>query len=138
MMEQVQTFNPFVQHESRSRNSLITYRILALLSLLITVSVSIGLTIKAPSSGKTIWDQNETYPTPFSLSPHIISAYWIMLFALQLGYIYILYVFNTEHINRAANVRSHSILHNLLQSPFSSYGPTATSGTQRPCSYIIT
>ena len=42
----------------------------------------------------------------------------VLLFALQFGYVYILYVFNTEHVNRAANVGSHFILNNLLQSAF--------------------
>ena len=42
----------------------------------------------------------------------------MLLFALQFGYIYILYVFNTEHVNRAANVGSHFIMNNLLQSAF--------------------
>ena len=42
----------------------------------------------------------------------------ILLFALQFGYVHVLYVFNTEQVNRAANVGSHFILNNLLQSAF--------------------
>ena len=68
--------NPFVQHKSHSKGSLITYRILAFISLLLLVAIGIGFSVKAPPNGLTIWQQNEAHPTPFSLNLQIVWVYW--------------------------------------------------------------
>lgn len=135
--------NPFAKRESHDKRSLLAYRILTFCTWLLVVALTIYYSFYAPSNGRSIWGQSKAHPTAYSLNPEIVSVYWYgsqlkrpaqskhrkiqwltihmtrtLLLLLQLGYIYFLSAFNNEIVNIAANVGSHFILNNLLQSAF--------------------
>ncbi|MCJ1455792.1 hypothetical protein MMC28_006148 [Mycoblastus sanguinarius] len=110
--------NPFAKRSSHNKRSLLVYKTLTILTWLLVLAVGIFFTFKAPINGKTIWDQNKAHPTAFALDPMTTSIYWVGLLLLQVGYIYFLYANDAEVVRDAANVGSHFIVHNLLQSAF--------------------
>lgn len=69
------TVNPFAKRESHSKQHLLVYKVLTILTWLLVVLVSIGCSIKADDR-RTIWGQNKANPTPFSLNPFITDIYW--------------------------------------------------------------
>ncbi|KAI9880577.1 MAG: hypothetical protein M1830_002276 [Pleopsidium flavum] len=125
-MERVRAVNPFAKRESHTRESLIAYKALTILSWLLVLVCSVLHTFYAPGDGKpsghhanrTIWGQNKAHPTPFALNEIITSLYWIILLLLQVGYVWHLFSNNADWVKTAANVGSHFIINNLLQSAF--------------------
>jgi len=115
------SYNPFARRESHSAVSITTYRILTILSWLLVTIATIYYTIHAPHDDvkkrrNTIWGHNK--PTPFALNVAITSIYWILLWILQVGYVWHLFSKNTEWVTAAASVGSHFILNNLFQFAF--------------------
>ncbi|MCJ1303342.1 hypothetical protein MMC08_006151 [Hypocenomyce scalaris] len=122
-MERVHALNPFAGRESHDRRSLIVYKTLTILSWLLVLVLSIYYSFHAPSDGKKshnhkIWEQNKHHRTPFSLNPFITDVYWVGLLVLQVGYVWHLFASNAVWVTAAANVGSHFILNNVLQSAF--------------------
>ncbi|KAG6014209.1 hypothetical protein E4U54_005683, partial [Claviceps lovelessii] len=139
-MANLNAWNPFSRRESHSGSSIVTYKILTLLTWLLSVIVSVYYVLHAPKDGFTIrrriWDQNDLYPTAFTMSPVLGDIYWyvfalppfasrvlttitrVVLFILQLGYITHLFSRKQEVVNWAASVGSHFILNNLFHFAF--------------------
>lgn len=63
--------NPFAKRDSHSRNTVITYKILTILTWLLSLIATVYYTFEYPRDGlylrKRIWDQNYLYPTGFTL-----------------------------------------------------------------------
>jgi len=81
-----------------SRNVILLWRILTPISWLFIVITSTYYTFRRPHEGgnrhydrHTIWGQNGRHHTPFALNSVIVSIYWIVLYLLQLPYLYNLY-----------------------------------------------
>lgn len=115
--------NPFSRRESHTTQSILLYKVLTILSWLLVVVTTIYYTFHIPDddvkSGRhTIWGVNRLYATPFAQNAAITSIYWIVLFILQIGYIWHLFSSNAEYVNAAAGVGSHFIVNNLLQFAF--------------------
>lgn len=75
--------NPFARRDSHSANSVVTYKVLTLLSWLLSVVVTVYYDFEAPHDGRyhggTIWHQNRHHHTGFTLNPIITSIYWCVL-----------------------------------------------------------
>ncbi|KAG5925313.1 hypothetical protein E4U53_003347 [Claviceps sorghi] len=121
-MANLNDWNPFGRRESHSGGSIVTYKILTLLTWLLSVVVSVYYVLHKPKDGATarrrIWEQNDLYPTAFTMSPVLGDIYWVVLFILQLGYITHLFSRKQEVVNWAASVGSHFILNNLFHFAF--------------------
>jgi hypothetical protein len=63
-------------------------------------------------------DQSWRYQTPFSISHVFTTIYWVVLFIVQIGYIWHLFSSKAEHVKAAASVGAHFTLFNLLQFAF--------------------
>ncbi|PKS09090.1 hypothetical protein jhhlp_003704 [Lomentospora prolificans] len=115
-------WNPFAKRETHTAQSITTYKVLTLLTLLLTVLTSVYYTVDEPRDGFTIrrriWDLNDLYPTGFTLNPIIASIYWILVFLLQIGYVTQLFSNDAARVTTAANVGSHFILNNILHFAF--------------------
>jgi hypothetical protein len=111
-------YNPFSKRESHGANSVITYKVLTVLSWILSVVTSVYYTTNEPHDGFTIrrriWDQNSLYPSAFTMNSIIADIFWVSLFVLQLGYITHLFSKSTEHVHAAASVGSHFIVNNLF------------------------
>jgi len=99
--------------------SITTYKILTVLSWLLAVAPTIYYTIHKPEkhSGPhrhRVWKQNSDRATPFAFNSVITSIYFIVLWAMQLGYVAHLYTSNSVYVTAAANVGSHFITSNLM------------------------
>jgi hypothetical protein len=72
--------NPFSKRETHSRGSIVTYKILTLLSWLLSVVVSVYFTVHEPHDAFTvrrrIWDQNYLYPSAFTMNHILADIYW--------------------------------------------------------------
>jgi hypothetical protein len=72
--------NPFSKRESHSSSSVITYKILTLLTWILSVVVTVYYSVHEPHDGftirKRIWDQNYLYPTAFTQNSIITSIFW--------------------------------------------------------------
>ncbi|EEY14799.1 conserved hypothetical protein [Verticillium alfalfae VaMs.102] len=79
-MDRVHALNPFAKKETHSAGSITTYKVLTILSWLLSVIVSFYYVLYTPHDGftirKSIWDQNRLYPTAFTLNSLITSIYW--------------------------------------------------------------
>jgi hypothetical protein len=115
-------WNPFSHRESHSSGSIFTYKLLTLLSWLLSVVSSVYYVLNEPKDGFTIrrriWDQNNLYRTAFTMNPIMGDVYWVILFILQFGYITHLFSRTQETVNYAASVGSHFILNNLFHFAF--------------------
>lgn len=69
------TVNPFAKRESHSKQQLLVYKVLTILTWILVVIVSIAGSFKS-GDRRTIWGQNKAHPTPFSLNPFITDIYW--------------------------------------------------------------
>ncbi|KAG6014417.1 hypothetical protein E4U43_006560 [Claviceps pusilla] len=82
-MANLNAWNPFSRRESHSGSSIVTYKVLTLLTWLLSVIVSVYYVLNAPKDGFTIrrriWDQNDLYPTAFTMSPVLGDIYWYVL-----------------------------------------------------------
>ncbi|KAI1845791.1 hypothetical protein JX266_008156 [Neoarthrinium moseri] len=121
-MERAHQINPFAKRDSHSKNSILTYKILTIVTWLLSIIVSFYYTFNRPHDGAwqwhTIWEQNDLYPTAFRMNHVIASIYWIVLFVLQGGYIVHLWSGDAEKLNAACAVGSHFILNNLFHFAF--------------------
>ncbi|KAH6607745.1 atp synthase f0 [Trichoderma cornu-damae] len=117
-----QSWNPFSKRESHSRGSILAYKILTLLSWLLSVVVSVYYAASEPHDGFTIrrriWDLNYLYPSAFTMNDVIADIYWVVLFILQFGYITSLFSSDADVVHAAAGVGSHFILNNILHFAF--------------------
>ncbi|OAQ63071.1 ATP synthase F0 [Pochonia chlamydosporia 170] len=115
-------WNPFSHRESHSSGSILTYKLLTLISWLLSVVVSVYYVVNEPKDGHTIrrriWDQNNLYRTAFTMNPILGDVYWVVLFIMQFGYITHLFSRVPETVNWAASVGSHFILNNLFHFAF--------------------
>ncbi|KAG6039461.1 hypothetical protein E4U41_002503 [Claviceps citrina] len=116
-------WNPFRRRESHSGGSIVAYKILTLLTWLLSVVVSVYYVLHAPGDGtavrrRRIWDQINVYPTVFTIEPVGGDMYWLILFVLQLAYVAYLFSRKQEVVHMAASVGSHFVLNNLLHSAF--------------------
>lgn len=72
--------NPFAKRETHSTVSITTYKVLTILSWLLSVIVSVYYVAYTPHDGfkirKNIWDLNYLYPTAFTLNAVITDIYW--------------------------------------------------------------
>jgi hypothetical protein len=111
--------NPFGRRESHSSEQVITYKVLTVVTWLLSIVTTLYYSFDDTRDGyhirRRIWDQNELYHnTAFYMNNIIASVYWILLFAFQLSYLIQLFVGGIETVNAACNVGSHFILNNLL------------------------
>lgn len=106
--------NPFAKREEHSPQAILLYKITTALSYLLLVITTFYYTFHAPSGpgAHRFWKHN--VPTPFAQSSIFTSIYWLLLFALQLGYAYALYMSDAVYVTAAANIGSHYIANNLL------------------------
>jgi len=115
---------PFLEERISYGPSIWTYKFLTIISWLLVVVSSIYYTFNSPSHGthnwhQTIWGVNSLHSySPFALNSVIASIYWIVVFILQIGYVWHLFSSNVDYVNAAAGVGSHFILNNLLQFAF--------------------
>jgi len=77
----VRKANPFARRESHSVQAVWTYKVLTILTWLLTVLSSVYYTFEKPTDDRkhwrnTIWGHNADYPTPFALNALIASLYW--------------------------------------------------------------
>jgi hypothetical protein len=121
----VSVVNPFAKREQHTRGSVITYKVLTIVTWLLSVIVSVYYTFDYPSHGRyahghatRIWDVNYAYRTGFTLNYMIVSLYWLAIFILQAGYIGHLFSGNVDTVNAACAVGSHFIVNNLLHFAF--------------------
>jgi hypothetical protein len=72
--------NPFAKRDSHSRNSVITYKVLTIVTWLLSVIVSVYYTFSysydEAHPHKRIWDVNYSHWTGFTLNYMITSLYW--------------------------------------------------------------
>lgn len=121
-MDRVHQINPFAKRDSHSKNSVLAYKTLTIVTWLLSVITSIYYTFERPSDGywvkNTIWSQNDLHETAFRMNKVIASIYWIVLFILQGAYIAHLFSGDLEKVNAACAVGSHFILNNLFHFAF--------------------
>ncbi|KAH0536451.1 hypothetical protein FGG08_006664 [Glutinoglossum americanum] len=117
-MSSISLVNPFSKRESHGRSSLIAYKAWTIITWLLVVVTGLYYCTHKPTEGKfkrrTIFGQSKAHPSPFTLDTVFVSIYWIVLWILQVGYIWQLFSSTTELVTSAANVGSHFILFNLL------------------------
>jgi hypothetical protein len=115
-------YNPFSRRESHTAESVIVYKVLTILTWLLSVVVSVYYCVEEPHDGYTIrrriWDQNYLYPSAFTMNSTIADIYWVVLFIMQIGYVSHLFSNNTDHVHAAASVGSHFIFNNLFHFAF--------------------
>lgn len=119
-MDRFNNINPFAKRDSHSAGSVVTYKILTLLTWLLSLIVSVYFTFGKTYTGhhhhhhRTIWDLNYAHWSGFTQNAIITSLYWLGIFILQLGYIAHLFSSKIESVNAACAVGSHFIVNNLL------------------------
>ena len=113
-------WNPFSRRESHSSGSVWVYKILTLVTWLLSVVTSVYYAAKKRHTphGMPFWDPNHTHPSAFTMSHIMGDVYWGILFVMQFGYVMHLFSRNQEVVNAAASVGSHFILNNLLHFAF--------------------
>jgi hypothetical protein len=106
--------NPFAKRDSHSDQSILLYKITTTISWLLLVVSAIYTTFATPSGSHShkFWHHN--YSTPFAQSSIFTSIYVLIIFILQFGYAYSLYMSDTHYVTSAANLGSHFIANNLL------------------------
>ncbi|EOO03138.1 putative atp synthase f0 protein [Phaeoacremonium minimum UCRPA7] len=121
-MDRLHSINPFAKKETHNPNAVITYKILTILTWLLSVIVSVYYSVEEPHDGFTIrrriWDQNKLIHTGFTLNNTITEIYWAVVGILQIGYIAHLFSSNVDYVNAACAVGSHFIFNNLLHFAF--------------------
>jgi hypothetical protein len=79
-MDRFHNINPFAKRETHTSGSITTYKVLTLLSWLLSVVVSVYYVTNEPHDGYTIrrriWDQNYLYRTAFTMNAVIADIYW--------------------------------------------------------------
>lgn len=117
-MERLNNINPFAKRDSHSTGSVVTYKVLSVLSWLLSVITSVYLSYDSEYTHHhhrgTIWHHNYANWSGFTQNSTISSIYWLVLFVLQFGYIIHLFSSKVETVNAACSVGSHFIFNNLL------------------------
>jgi hypothetical protein len=100
--------------DSPSTNrSLLLTKITTTISYLLLVITAFYYTFATPDSHNgTFWHHN--HASPFAQSKIFTSIYWLILFALQLGYAWSLYSSNTAYVATAQDISVHYAASNLL------------------------
>lgn len=74
------TVNPFSKRDSHDATSVTVYKVLTILSYLLSMVTTVYYTFNAPQDDKfarrTIWGQNSAFHTAFTLNAIITSIYW--------------------------------------------------------------
>lgn len=72
--------NPFAKRDEQTAGSVTTYKVLTILSWLLSVVVSFYYSTHIPEDGysfrRRIWDMNEIYRTAFTMNSIIAEIYW--------------------------------------------------------------
>ena len=72
--------NPFSKRESHDAQSILTYKILTIVTWLLAVISSVYYTLHAPKDDhfarRSIWGQNSHHHTAFAMNSVIASIYW--------------------------------------------------------------
>ncbi|KAK4226764.1 hypothetical protein QBC38DRAFT_365668 [Podospora fimiseda] len=112
-MDRLQQINPFAKRETHSSTSITTYKILTLLTWVLSVVTSVYY---STTDDKThnIWHQNYLFYSAFTQNAIITSIYFVILFILQLVYISHLFSSDSSVASAAASVGSHFIVNNVL------------------------
>ncbi|CAN9301181.1 unnamed protein product [Alternaria alternata] len=108
------SLNPFAKKDSHSDQSILLYKITTTISWLLLVVSAIYTTFASPNGPNShkFWHNNPS--TPFAQSSIFTSIYVLIIFILQSGYAYALYMSDTTYVTSAANLGSHFIANNLL------------------------
>jgi len=103
--------NPFSRDSEGSRRNIAAYKVLTLLSFILQF-----ITTLYYFSGN-FGHHKHLYPhaTPFSLSHPFVAIYWVVLWILQIVYVWHLFRSDETAVNSAAAVGSHFVLYNVLQ-----------------------
>jgi len=118
------SWNPLARRDTHSHGSILTYKILTLLTWLVSVVVSVYYSVYVPRGHdgiirrRIIWDWNDLYRTAFTLNHIIAEIYWVVLFILQFGYVTSLFSKSTDVVHAAASVGAHFIFNNILHVAF--------------------
>ncbi|KAI1376933.1 hypothetical protein F4677DRAFT_416796 [Hypoxylon crocopeplum] len=79
-MERIHHINPFAKRDTHSKNTVITWYILTIVTWLLSLVVSIYYTFNSPHDGvwarRKIWRQNDAFYTAFRMNLIIASIYW--------------------------------------------------------------
>jgi hypothetical protein len=118
-MDRLNNINPFARRDSHTTGSVVTYKILTVLTWLLSVVASVYFSFDNKYTGhhhhrRTIWDHNYFYWSGFTQNYVISSIYWLTIFILQIGYVGHLFSSKVETVNAACSVGSHFIANNLL------------------------
>jgi len=118
-MDRFSNINPFAKRDSHSRSSVVTYKVLTVLTWLLSFISSVYYTFERGDWNgyyhpRSIWDVNYLNYSGFTQNYMITSLYWLAIFILQLGYIGHLFSSSVETVNAACSVGSHFIVNNLL------------------------
>lgn len=72
--------NPFSRRESYSGGEITTYKVFTLATWLLSVVTSVYYTLEHPhgkhSINRRIWEQNDHYPSGFTMNSVIASIFW--------------------------------------------------------------
>ncbi|KAI1470956.1 DUF1774-domain-containing protein [Daldinia caldariorum] len=121
-MERIHHINPFAKRDTHTKNTIIAWYLLTIITWLLSIVVSVYYTFHSPHDGvwphRKIWHQNYAYQTAFRMNHIIASIYWIVLFVFQGVYIAHLFSGNVNRVNEACAVGSHFILNNLFHFAF--------------------
>jgi len=121
-MDRLHQVNPFSKRESYDPPTVWTYKFLTIITWLLVVISSVYYTFRAPDDDhlprRTIWGQNNHFHTAFTINSIIVSIYWIVLFILQIGYVWFLFSSNNDFVIAAVSAGGHFISNNLLQFGF--------------------
>jgi hypothetical protein len=122
MPEGYHRYNPFAKRDTHTTGSITTYKVLTIITWLLSVIVSVYYSAYQPHHGhhirQRIWDLNYFYPSAFTIDSTIVQIFWVVLFVLQLGYVSALFSSHPETVHHAASVGSHFIVNNLLHFAF--------------------
>ncbi|KAK7721337.1 hypothetical protein SLS64_001633 [Diaporthe eres] len=109
-MDRVKQANPFAKRESHPPAAVITYKVLTILTWLLSVIVSVYYSVRSPADdikhGRTIEGQNYLHWSGFTLNFVLV------------GYVWHLFSSDIEKMNPACAVGSHFIANNLLHFAF--------------------
>lgn len=121
-MDRFHNINPFVKRETYSPRTVIAYKVLTILTWLLSVVTTLYYTVDLPGHPKYyrnyFWFRNYRYFSGFTQHHIVTSIYWIILFIFQLGYLAHLFSAKVEKVNAACSVGSHFIFNNLLHFAF--------------------
>jgi hypothetical protein len=109
--------NPFSRDTEGTRRNIVAYKVLTLLSFILQFATTVCYVHHASVDGNHGHHRSSHghHATPFSLSYIFVAIYWIVLWILQVVYIWHLFRSDETVVNSAAAVGSHFILYNVLQ-----------------------